>query len=61
MMGTSGVLHCAGGAEAAFGIEFGLSSPRADEGRAGGPYRRELQRVADDRDIQPAGPWHGAG
>ncbi len=28
------------GIEAAFGIEFGLSSPGADEGRAGDPYRQ---------------------
>jgi hypothetical protein len=28
------------GIQPAFGIEFGLESPRADEGRAGDPYRQ---------------------
>ena len=28
------------GIQAAFGIEFGLESPRADEGRASDPYRQ---------------------
>lgn len=37
---TTGLLLRVNGVQAAFGIEFGLESPRADEGRAADPYRQ---------------------
>ena len=37
---TTELLLRVNGIQAAFGIEFGLDSPRADEGRAGDPYRQ---------------------
>jgi ribonuclease BN (tRNA processing enzyme) len=37
---TTELLLRVNGVQAAFGIEFGLSSPRADEGRQGDPYRQ---------------------
>ena len=38
------------GIQSAFGIEFGLDSPRANEGRAGDPYRHPA-----------CGAWDGSG
>jgi phosphoribosyl 1,2-cyclic phosphodiesterase len=37
---TTELLLRVNGIQAAFGIEFGLSSPRTDEGREGNPYRQ---------------------
>ena len=37
---TTELLLRVNGIQAAFGIEFGLDSPRANEGRAGDPYRQ---------------------
>jgi len=37
---TTELLLRVNGIQPAFGIEFGLESPRADEGRAGDPYRQ---------------------
>jgi phosphoribosyl 1,2-cyclic phosphodiesterase len=39
-MATTELLLRVNGIQPAFGIEFGLASPRADEGRAGDPYRQ---------------------
>jgi phosphoribosyl 1,2-cyclic phosphodiesterase len=37
---TSDLLLRVNGVQAAFGVEFGMDSPRANEGRAGDPYRQ---------------------
>jgi len=48
------------GFQTAFGFEFGLESPRADEGRAGNPYRQAnvSYSFVRRRDGQP---WSSSG